>query len=160
MTDELDNFLNRQQEQLEKDEQAQRELLKKQQSFTYAFKETLQTIIHPAMIAILDKLRFHNHLARVIHDKNTAQYYHEDYYIGPNTGDEKYFIISVAGNYDIEKVCISTEYFDSFFEDGKRATKQLKKTEEQYALSQITPGLFAPIVLKAMNEVFEKGNKK
>ena len=158
MTSELDNFLSNDDERRKKQQQAdtvaEYERRQKTRAFGDAFQKAFSQIIHPAMVNVLDKLRKREYAARVIHDKLKipSPYPCENYYIAV-PGTEKYFIISVIGNHDLQKVCIETEYMEHFFENGVDKPKQLKKTEGKYDLTQLTPELFESLVINAIKEI-------
>ncbi|MBI4929922.1 MAG: hypothetical protein HY841_04105 [Bacteroidetes bacterium] len=161
MPNELDDFLSQQKERLakkdEKEAQAERESAGKRNIFEPKFQELMRDVIHPAMVNILDKLRRHsNYSAKVLHEPKAHQkppsfYPNERYEIHPGSG--KYFILSVEGNYDLQKVCVDTEYFESFRENGESKARTLKKTEEKYELSETTHALLEAVVVKGIKEI-------
>ncbi|MHB8260628.1 MAG: hypothetical protein ACYDCN_11965 [Bacteroidia bacterium] len=152
MTNELDDFLNQQQQekqkQREKEEQAKQDLQNKIYAFDTAFKELLEKTIYPTMVELLENVRKNSTYATHVHDRKMKNLcYHQSYYIGAHSfGD--HVLISVMGNFDLQKVCIDTEYFEYIQGDG--SNKSLKKTPQQYDLAQITPALLESTLLNAI----------
>lgn len=158
MPSELDNFLRQQDEQKKKKEKegtlAYYESRQKAGAFKDAFRLALSSIIHPAMVNILTRLRRRDYSAKVLHEKllPPPPYPYEKYFIAiPGTG--KHFIFSVIGNCDLQKVCIDIEYMEHFYENGVNKPKHLKKTEAQYDIAQLTPELPESLVINAIKEI-------
>ena len=155
MANELDDFLDAQKEQREKKRneeiKKENELGEKQRTFVPKFQDVMREVIHPAMIKILEKLRNHGNYSKVLHDKSPTYFPNERYEIYPGNG--KYFVLSIIGNYDLLKICMDIEYFESVKQEGTYVQRSFKKIEEQYELSDITPALLESLVLKAIKEL-------
>lgn len=172
MTSELDKFLDSvdEREKIKKEEQEQ--VREKQNAFILAFRDCLQKIIHPAMRDVLEKLRSRGCYALVLKERRKQSnplahiqgfdeppktiegkfcYNHyENYFISASKMVKGLcFVLTVVGNYATQKVCIITEYIDT----SKNKSQSVKKTEEQYALSEITAELFDMLIVKNMNEM-------
>ena len=150
MAGELDQFLNEIKIRKKNKEEEEQTLNIKRSAFHTSFKETLSAIIHPTMIDLCKKLRDHGHDAIMLREKVEMKYAYENYKIDPSGSGNKYAVISVVGNYDLQKVCITTEYL-LFNPNSKPAS--VSKTEQQFELAQITPEIFEPMVVKVLTDL-------
>jgi len=170
----LDKFFNSQKEQKEKKDEAQRKVWRVQNTFIADFRKSLNEIIHPAMLAICSKLRDKHcyalwlrgrreksnpleHIAEFAQPPkmdvkaNMLYKHYENYYVAaPELAAGKAFIITMLGNYSLQKVCVITEYVKH---NHSKPSTSVKKTEEQFELSQIAPELFDTIVADRMKEM-------
>ena len=150
MPEELDKYLSQIKEQEEVVTEEQREVWKKQREFIPAFREALSGIVHPAMMKIVDTLRKHNHDSKMLRETKTMQYNYEKYKIRAS-GTGKHVIVIIFGNYHLLKVCIAAEYFENA--PSGQEDKSIKKTEQQYELSEITPALLDALIINLMKEM-------
>ena len=174
MANELDKLFSSMKEQQEKKKEEQRQVWRKQNAFIAGFKKSLDKIIHPAMLGICSQLRKKDCYAlslsrrreksnRLPHIKEFVQppkidaegqflYKHyESYYIAaPALAEGMAFILTVLGNYSLQKVCVFAEYVKHH---PNAPSTSVKKTEEQYELAQLTPELFDTIVAARMKEM-------
>jgi len=174
MASELDDFLNSHKEEQNKKQQAQGELWRRQKEFIAAFKKSLDTIIHPSMVNIIGKLRKQKSLTMVLSERRKKSnpmthikgydvppkldakgrifYRHyENYYISGKPMAQGFgMILTVMGNYQLQKVCVFAEYIKHI---NNAPSTSLKKTEQQFDLPQITPELFDKIVTQSLKEM-------
>ena len=174
MTNELDKLFNSHKEQQEKQLEEQRKVWRGQNKFIADFKKSLDEIIHPAMMDICSKLRDKHcyalwlrgrreksnpleHIAEFakppkIDVKSQFLYKHyENYYItAPELAEGISLVITVLGNFSLQKVCVITEYVKH---NHSKPSTSVRKTEEQFDLSQITTELWDTITADRMKEM-------
>jgi len=174
MTNELDKLFNSMKEHKEKQIEEQQQLWRKQNEFIANFKKSLHEIIHPAMLSVCANLRSRNCyalcLSRRREKSNPLKHieefakppktdakgqflykHYENYYIAaPELAEGVGFILTVLGNYSLQKVCVFTQYVKRI---PNKPSSSVKKTEEQYELAHITPGLWESIVADKMKEM-------
>ena len=102
------------------------------------------------MMKNLDTLRGHNHFSKMLREQKSMIYSCEKYIIHAS-GTGKHAIITVFGNYDLMKVCISKEYMER--KPGSQQAVSLRKTEEQFELSEMTAAFFDTLIVNLMKEL-------
>ncbi|MBI4930927.1 MAG: hypothetical protein HY841_09210 [Bacteroidetes bacterium] len=176
MANELDKFLHSFDEQEKNKLQANQQLWHTQKEFIAAFKKSLHEIIHPAMIKILGTLRKRGTLAvdlkhrrkqstdmshiegfdvpPALDDKTQMLYKdYENYYLSAGEMAGGFcFILTVLGNYSLQKVCVFTEFIQHSH-SSQIVDTSVKKTEERFDLAQITPELMDTIVTERIKQL-------
>jgi hypothetical protein len=150
MASELEDFLRQAEERQRKDDTEQRMIAQKRHDFNTAFKEALARIIHPTMMHNFEILRGRGYESKMLREKVPMNYYYENYVIHVPAA-RKHVLVSVFGNYELQKVCITSEFFSNAT-DGS-GSKPVKKNEVQHELADITPALFDTLVLNLLKEM-------
>lgn len=61
-------------------------------------------------------------------------------------------VMTVLGNYALQKVCVFTEYLRST-RTHPLETTSLKRTEQQFELEEVVPDIFEPMITEAIKEL-------
>lgn len=148
MSDELRKYLREQEQQ--KKEKAMQNLMarSKQHEFTNAFRILMKTVVHSAMLKNLEALRGQGRTAKQVREYKSMVYDYEKYDIRINN---KKVIIIIYGNYDIQKVCISTEYFENTPPSAEKIS--VKKKETQHDLAEITAAFLNTFTIDLVKEL-------
>lgn len=147
----LDNLLNaydenrkNEKENLEKFVQKNKE---KREKFNAGFKVLLSKTIRPTMTSLLAQIQKHDHSA-VVSDQTETKYitYLQENYLINSKNHRDYLKITIAGNYDHEKVFILLQY---------SSQSSSKKNETSYELTDITAELLDEKVREGLEKILK-----
>ncbi len=145
----MDKFLGQRAEEQKKEKKQASSALLKKKLFRRGFAQVLQEVIHPAMMAINEKLRNRQMNGKMLRNGKTSEHLHENYGIYPYAANGVHFTISVVGDANLQKVVITITYLRA---QADSTHKPVKTTEEQFDLADVSTGTFDKLVLAGIQE--------
>ena len=140
----IDDTIKKQKEEFETSEKRKKE---KQESFNNSFGDLMEKTISPTMTHLLSKFRDRGHTAHIVEDNTGAfsSYIHEHYSIilKESAGS---FLITIAGNYDLQKVFITFKYR---FKQGS----PVQNNESSFDLTEVTEESLKKVITETVNKI-------